>query len=141
MTWPDPVKTNAERFLVDTTLWIRFLRETDDALRERLRTFSLEDRACTCEIVMLEILRGARTEKEFGALRDDFLALPQMAISREVWDVAWRTGYQLRKKGVNVPSTDVLIASVAIYYRLTLLHADAHFAAIAKHTGLKAVAV
>lgn len=64
-----------------------------------------------------------------------------MAISNEVWGVAWRTGYLLRKKGVNVPSADVLIASVAMHHRLTLLHADAHFTAIAKHTGLKAVAV
>jgi len=39
--------------------------------------------------------------------------------------------------GKTIPSTDLLIASIALHYDLILLHADNHFEQIQEHTDLK----
>jgi predicted nucleic acid-binding protein len=39
--------------------------------------------------------------------------------------------------GKTIPSTDLLIASIALHYDLILLHADNHFEQIQEHTHLK----
>jgi predicted nucleic acid-binding protein len=130
-----------ERYLVDTTLWVRFLRGSDSGLKDRLSSLTLEDRAFTCDIIIMEILRGAVSEKEFKSLREDFLSLPQLAIDHGIWEEAWRMTFILRKKGVNAPAVDVLISAVASHHKCTLLHADKHFELIAKYTDLKIMAL
>ena len=40
-------------------------------------------------------------------------------------------GFQLRRQGVSVPFTDLLIAAVAVKGALVLLHRDRHFDRIA----------
>jgi hypothetical protein len=89
----------------------------------------------------MEILRGAKSDREYQMLREDLLALPQVSIDQKVWEAAWKNSYKLRKSGINAPMADVLISSIAIYYKLTLMHSDKHFNLIAKHTELKAVEV
>lgn len=127
------------RYLVDTTVWVAYLRGGDESLKDRLGALVREERVFMSEIVLTEILRGAKSDKDYAMLREDFLALPQLAVTRDVWETAWHTAYHLRKHGVTTPLTDTLIASVCIHYKCLLIHADKHFNLIAKHTGLKTV--
>ncbi|MBI4824990.1 MAG: PIN domain nuclease [Nitrospirae bacterium] len=129
----------ADRYLVDTTVWVAYLRGGDASLKDRLGALVREDRVFMSEIVLTEILRGAKSDKDYAILREDFLALPQLAVTRDVWETAWHTAYHLRKRGVTTPLTDTLIASVCIHYKCSLIHADKHFNLIAKHTDLKTV--
>jgi len=39
--------------------------------------------------------------------------------------------------GKTIPSTDLLIATIALHYDLTLLHSDNHFEQIKEHSDLK----
>jgi predicted nucleic acid-binding protein len=126
-----------ERFLVDTTVWVHYLRGTEAALKSRLASLALEDRAVTCALVMHEILRGAISDREFMMLQDLFLALPQVSIDGDVWESAWKNAYLLKKKGLTIPMADVVLASAAMRHHLTLLHADRHFTLIARHLDLK----
>jgi predicted nucleic acid-binding protein len=128
-----------DRYLVDTTVWVAYLRGLDVSLKDRLGALVREDRVLMSEIVLTEILRGAKSDKEYAVLREDFLALPQLEVTRGVWETAWHTAYHLRKRGVTVPLADALIASVCIHYQCSLIHADKHFNLIAKHTDLKAI--
>jgi len=125
------------KYLVDTTIWIKYLRGMDETVRERLTALVAEDRVFTTELIIMEILRGARSDKDYRMLHQDFMALPQLETDHEVWEAAWKTSYRLRKKGVNIPLTDTLISSTAIHYGCTLLHSDKHFNLAAKHTELK----
>ncbi len=130
-----------ERYIVDTTLWVKFLRGLDSSLRDRLSSLILEDKVFTCDIIIMEILRGALSEKEYKSLREDFLSLPQLAIDRHVWEEAWRMSFTLRKKGVNAPAVDIVISAVASHNKCTLMHADKHYDLIAKHANLKTIAL
>lgn len=132
---------NSERFMVDTTVWIKYLRGLVPSLRNQISSLALEDRIYTSEIIIMEILRGAKSDREYNMLYDDFLALPQLIIDRNVWEIAWKTAYKLRKGGVNVPMADVIISATAMYYKCTLMHSDRHFNMIAKHASLKVLEV
>jgi predicted nucleic acid-binding protein len=130
---------NGEKFLIDTTVWVNFLRGLDESVRDRLSVLVNEERAFTSEIVILEILRGAKSEKEYSMLLDDFLALPQLTLDRKTWEIAWGNSFELKKKGLTIPIVDLLISALAIRYECSLLHSDKHFSLLAKHLGIKAI--
>lgn len=126
-----------KQFLVDTSIWIKCFREDNKSLQTQISSLILGKRVFTSEIIILEILRGAKSDKEYNSLYEDFLALPLLEINRKVWETAWKIAYKLRKKGVNAPLTDVLISGVALYYKCHLIHSDKHFNLISKLTDLK----
>ena len=130
---------SSEKLLVDTTVWVKFLRGLDASLKEQLGFLVLENRVFTSEIIIMEILRGAKSDKEYSMLYQDFLALPQLAIDHTVWEKAWQTAYTIRRSGINIPMADIIIASTALYYKCTLMHSDKHFNLLTKHTELKTI--
>jgi len=130
---------NGEKFLLDTTIWVKYLRGLDGRLKDRVASLVLEDRAFITEVIIMELLRGAKSDKEYISLSEDFLVLPRLVADNPVWQAAWKLAYNLRKKGVNIPLADTLIAAVAIHYQCTLIHSDSHYTLVAKHAGLKAV--
>ncbi|HQL89869.1 MAG TPA: PIN domain nuclease [Syntrophales bacterium] len=118
-------------FLIDSSAWIEYLRPSGSAkIKARIRKILESEEAVTCGIVVVEILRGARTEKDYRTLRDSFLSLPGIPITRDVIDRASRWGFQLDRKGRQVPTTDLIIASCA-YKTARLVHADRDFEIIA----------
>ncbi len=130
-----------EKFLIDTTIWVKFLRGMDESLRDRISTLVLKNCAYTSEIIIMEILRGAKSGKEYTMLRNDFLSLAQLSTNKEVWELSWRSAYKLRKKGINIPMADIIIASTAAHYNCTLIHSDRHFDLAEKHLNLKTVKI
>jgi len=132
---------SSEKFLIDTTVWIKFLRGLDASLKDRLGLLLSEERALSSEIIIMEILRGAKSEKEYNMLYQDFLALPLLVMDHNVWETAWKASYNLRRGGINIPIADTIILATAVHHKCTLLHSDKHFTISAKYTGLKAIEV
>jgi len=123
--------------LVDTTIWIHFLRGTDIKFQERLVPLIMADRAATTPVVIMEILRGAKSQKEYDKLSKDLAALRCLDLSPKVWERACKLAYTLRHKGINAPLTDTLIAAVAQEFNVLLLHDDRHYEMIASATQLR----
>ncbi|MBP8695252.1 MAG: PIN domain nuclease [Syntrophobacterales bacterium] len=118
-------------FLIDSSAWIDYLRPSGSAkIKARIRKILESEEAATCGIIVVEILRGARTEKDYRTLRDSFLSLPGIPITRDVIDRASRWGFLLDRKGKQVPTTDLIIASCA-HKTARLVHADGDFEIIA----------
>ena len=88
-------------------------------------------------MIKLELLGGAKSEKEFARLKSRLDALYEIPTDQSLWDKASELAFTLHRKGITVPYTDILIASAALYSKATLLHADVHFNLIAKHTELR----
>ena len=124
--------------LVDTSVWVDFLREPaavgDDILEELIRR---RNRAAICGIILQEILQGIRAQDKFDATRQRLLFLPFLEAGREVHLLAASLYRDLRSKGVSVPSTDALIAAVAIHHAFPILTSDRHFAVIAANSPLQ----
>ena len=79
----------------------------------------------------------AKTKEEFERLKNRIGALEEIYSDAELWESAGRLSFDLRRKGLTIPSTDILIASAALKSRSTLLHADSHFDIIASEINLK----
>ena len=54
-----------------------------------------------------------------------------------LWEKAYDLALRLRRKGITVPYTDILIAASAIAVDATVVHADSHFDLMGPHCGLK----
>lgn len=126
--------------LVDSSAWIDFfVRSAQTKLSEKIEEAKKEKRLATCDMIYLEILRGARNEKEYGELTEEFTSMLWLPIDGGHWHFASQMGFQLAKKGTHPPATDLLIASVSIVEKCQLLHKDKHFPKIAEYFPLKLV--
>jgi len=125
-------------FLIDTSAWIFALRKDFvPAIKDRVSHLLGEHIVLTSGMIKLEILGGAKTEKEFQRLKARLDALDTVETNTSLWEKAYALAFKLRRKGITVPYTDILIAACALKTGSTLVHADAHFDLMANHIGLK----
>jgi predicted nucleic acid-binding protein len=128
-----------DTFLVDTSAWLFALtKDANPEIKSRLDTLLREDIVLITGIIKLELLGGTRTREEFSRLKSRLDALPYVPMEEALlWDLAYEMAFDLRRKGVTIPYTDILIASAAIKEDIILLHADVHFDQVAKHSKLR----
>ena len=123
-------------YLVDTSVWIDFLRGTDvahvTALTELLDSDELVG---TAPVILQEILQGADSEERFrkwrGFFSDLWCYVPDHPVDTYV---AAAQIYQVCRCSGKTPrsSNDCLIAQIAIEHGLVLLHNDRDFEVIAE---------
>ncbi len=117
-------------FLIDSSAWIEYLRpKGSKKVKERVKEILQKEEAVSCGVVVVEILRGAKNEKDFRSLHESLTSLPQIPIDDAVIERASQWGYLLDRKGKSVSTTDLLIAAAA-YKKAHLLHADRDFGII-----------
>ena len=64
-------------FLIDSSLWIEYLRPQGSAKsKEKVRELLRLGVVIVCGVVMIEILRGAKNKRDFDRLYDSFFSLP-----------------------------------------------------------------
>jgi len=125
-------------FLIDTSAWILGLKRNSSTQIKNILTEILDkDQSATTGIIILELLQGTKTKKEYEEIFSDLSALHYFKENREIWKKASLLGFELRRKGKTIPSTDLLIASISLYYNLNILHADNHFEIIKSLSNLK----
>jgi len=128
----------ADRYLVDTSAWILALRKNFlENAKARVDELLRYDLVFTSDMVKLELLSGTKTEKEFERLQTRLAGLVNIEADHSVWHRAFELGFSLRRKGLTIPHTDILIASCAMQIDAVLLHADAHFDLIASKASLR----
>jgi predicted nucleic acid-binding protein len=127
--------------LIDTSAWVEFLRATGS--REHLevrRLLASESMPGSTDVVLMELLAGARSDAERDDLRAllldrcTFLPVVGPGDYEEAADLYRRcrnAGSTVRKR------TDCLIAVVAMRSGSSLLHRDADFEAIAHSAPLE----
>lgn len=124
--------------LIDTSVWIEFFRADGDPKYRTFVSQLLDDNeAALCGVVFAELLKGARTEKEYRELEDRLGTLTYFETSESLWKKVGRTASLLLRKGIQVPTTDLLIATIATENKAPLLQKDRHFHLIQKQLNLE----
>ncbi len=123
--------------LIDTSAWVEFLRDTGSTTCNRVEAL-LASEIATCDMVRMEVLAGARDEHHLRNLR----GLLARAVSIPTTSANYELGASLyrrcRQRGETVRKlVDCLIASVAIRAGAPLLHRDADFDVLERHTELR----
>ena len=123
--------------LIDTSAWIEFLRDTGGPVCSRVDRL-LGEGLVTCQPVRMEVLAGARDERHLGELRR-LLARAALCPTEPVdYEEAAGIYRSCRRGGETVRKlTECLIAATAIRADVPIMHADADFDAIARHTRLR----
>lgn len=119
------------RALVDSSVWIEAWRRVGAAatLEEHLAGHEL----VFSRIVELELLMGARDEREWRRISEFLAGQLFVSTSDGQWTQAARIYCDLRRRGITVRSSnDCLLAQQALDEGLLVLHRDPDFAAIAE---------
>ncbi|MDD2353241.1 MAG: PIN domain nuclease [Atribacterota bacterium] len=123
--------------LVDSSLWIVALKTNcPETIQELVGDLLEKDIVATCGLIVVEILQGCKNKKEYNELSEELNSLHYLETNKEVWNTGAKLAYSLRRKGITIPSVDLCIASLAIYYDMTLYHSDHHFEMIADNSSI-----
>ena len=128
------------KLLVDTSAWIVSFRKSGHEQLKKTLVAALDTLSVAAtNIVILELLQGCRSRNEYDAMKARLEVLEIIPLSDAVWSLAYTTGYELRRKGITVPTVDIIVAAAAKIFNCSLLHHDKHFRALAKHLHISAV--
>jgi len=122
--------------LIDTSAWIEYLRDTGSNTCERVQELLAQDLA-VADPIRMEVLAGARDEHHLLQLRGLLARGTNFSAISMDYDHAAVLYRQCRAKGETVRKLiDCLIAAIAIRNGITVLHQDADFEVLARHTAL-----
>jgi predicted nucleic acid-binding protein len=124
-------------YFIDTSVWIPYFRDGGSKNGDFIDELIDENRVYINGIVLAELLTGARSPAEIDRLSLALAGLKFVPSDRDSFQSAGRNGFALKRKGVSVPLSDIIIATDCIDHSLVLIEADRHYAAIAAHLPLK----
>ncbi len=125
--------------VVDSSAFIEYYRPSGNPeLQNAVLEVIQKDIVAVNGIIQVEIVAFAATVAEYEKLRIDFKAFHWLNLTHKEFDLAAELGNTLRRKGITIPPTDLVISASAINAKAVLYHTDAHFDAVAGHTELKA---
>ena len=118
---------SAENVIVDTSVWVDYLRGHDTGQREAVASLVQDGRAYICGVVLAELLAGARTDRDRDRIDTIFHGLPYLELSRPTWASAGLLASGLRAQGITLPLADLLVATLALEHGYAVFTRDAHF--------------
>ncbi|HLD13731.1 MAG TPA: PIN domain nuclease [Burkholderiales bacterium] len=121
--------------LVDTTVWLDFLRNRDTKSVAKLKKLLQAGDAVIVPVILQELLQGASSPENFERLRAHFSALPTLRPEDDTaTHVAAAALYaRCRWQGITPRSPhDCLIAQLCIEHKISLLHDDRDFDLLAR---------
>lgn len=124
--------------VVDSSVWIANLRNSDSAVVQKLRGLSNPREIIVGDIVLLEVLQGARDERHAAIIERDMRQFEIHSMLGEQIAVLTAQNYRkLRARGVTIrKSADLTIGTFCIEGGHALLHDVRDFDAMAKELGL-----
>jgi predicted nucleic acid-binding protein len=119
--------------LVDTSVWIEILRDKTGRVTKAFKERIGAEYYGLSRFNQLELLQGARDEKEWALLEDYLSNQYYLEAENHSWREAARIYFELRRKGVTINSpVDCCIAQIAIEHGIILLHRDKDFERISR---------
>ena len=123
--------------LVDTSAWVEFLRNSGSPVCDAVSDL-LDDDLATCDVIVMEVLAGARDDLHLVALRRLLARARLLPLTSADYDRAAALHRACRQRGTTPRSlVDCLIASVALRADAEILHADRDFTLLADQTSLR----
>ncbi|MDJ0982816.1 MAG: PIN domain-containing protein [Kiloniellales bacterium] len=124
--------------LVDTSVWVDVFRDSTGLERSALQAALGEDDVVLTRFNQLELLQGAREEREWTLLVSYLDHQEYLEARADTWRNAARIYFELRRRGRTVRSPiDCCIAQLALDHGALLIHRDRDFETIADVRALR----
>lgn len=127
--------------LVDTSVWFDYFAGTSNAETEWLDVETGKQRLGITDLILCEILQGARSNAEFRILKGEMLKFELFATGGREMAIAAAENYRLlRKQGFTPRKTiDSWIATFCLREGHALLHRDRDFDPFERHLALRVI--
>lgn len=127
--------------IVDTTVWVDYLRGTASSQAEWLESNLAVERIGLTDLILCEVLQGVGTDAQSHIVREELLEFEVYETGTIQLAVETAANYRrLRAAGRTVRRTiDCLIATFCLVEGHVLLHNDRGYDAFEEHLGLKVV--
>ena len=127
--------------LVDSSVWIDYLRGTASPQAEKLDALLGTMPLAIGDLILTEVLQGCATDRAFNAVKRTLSTLHPVHLGGfELAIEAAKNFRKLRALGFTVRKTiDTVIATRCIMDGMELLHSDRDFDPFEKHLGLRCV--
>jgi predicted nucleic acid-binding protein len=127
--------------VVDSSVWIANLRDQDTTAVRALRSIEDPDDILVGDLVLLEVLQGARSEAHAARLEADLRQFRVEPMLDEELAVLGARHYRtLRERGVTIRKTiDLIIGTFCLARGHFLLHDDRDFDLLVAQLGLRAL--
>lgn len=116
--------------LADTCAWIDFFSPAGGPLAEAVGQALAIGGVRLCGVVLYEVAQGIRSERERRTLLPALEALDFLEMDRATWLRAAGISAALRRGGITIPMSDIVIASLALEHDLPVLTVDPHFSEV-----------
>ena len=117
------------KILVDTSVWIEFFK-IDSEIGDSLASLIINNSVIMCGIVLFELLQGVKSETERSAILNAVSELPYIEMNNILWQKSSLLSTSLRKNGITLPVSDILIATIALEHNISIFTLDKHFESI-----------
>ena len=113
--------------VVDTSQWAQYFRVADSPEAAEVRRLLSANDVVMVGIVYMELLRGARDQRQLDILEDELEALPFVDVGKGTWKRAGLLLSELQRRGLKIPLPDAVIAAQALDHGLLVFTRDEHF--------------
>lgn len=127
--------------LVDSSVWIDLLRGNSTPQIEKLMILIDDDDLLVGDLILFEVLQGARNETDARRFEEALLEFPVVNLVDARLAVVAAANYRfLRARGITIRKTiDVIIGTFCIESGHALLHSDRDFEPMERLLGLQTV--
>ena len=109
--------------LADTNIFIDFWNNPT----EDLKNVFLKEDIAVCGVVRAELLHGAVSAKDFANITTMLEAFDEFNLEIPDWQILGDNLYNLRRKGISIPFSDAIIATIALKHDIPIWTGDKHF--------------
>lgn len=125
--------------VADSSVWIAALRGDTSSIVDHFATASQDDNILVGDVILLEVLQGARSAAHATLLERAMRRHPVVPFLSDHMPVKAAENFRLlRSRGVTVRKTiDLIIATYCLEHDHILLHRDRDYDHFATHLGLR----
>lgn len=113
--------------IADTSLWIEYFKGGDEPARAGLRTLIRTEQVVLVGVVLTELLQGCRSSEDVDTILSHLSGLRFIDTTFSTWKRAGELSASLRRKGVTLPLSDLIIGALAVEHGCPLYTLDTHF--------------
>lgn len=117
-----------DKYVLDSSIWIEIHRN-NGAVLNFVQPLIDGSEICLVDVIVAEVLRGARSSKDFLRLKEIFSDFPEI---HTLWEAVAQLAFRVAQKGFHPPLIDLYIAQASLENGKTLITQDKHFPQIAK---------
>lgn len=113
--------------LVESSVLMQAQRLPDSKVAQHLATLIIAREAAVTGPVIMEYLRGSRSQEEFQFLSERIVSIDYLEVDQRTWVLAGSLSRRYIRSGQTMSDLDVVIAATAIRYGVPLYTLDTGF--------------